>query len=42
MYLVGQDDFNCIVIGRNSVTIYQENNQKLELKSSLLEVLITL
>jgi len=40
IYLVGQDGFNCIVVGRNSIIICQENNRRLEVESSLLEVMI--
>jgi hypothetical protein len=37
LFLVEQNDFNCIAIGRNSIIICHENNQRLELKSPLLE-----
>ncbi|CAF1555514.1 unnamed protein product, partial [Rotaria sordida] len=35
--LVGQDEFSCIVIGRNSIGIYKENEQILEIDSPLLQ-----
>ncbi|CAF4244661.1 unnamed protein product, partial [Rotaria sordida] len=33
----GQDEFSCIVIGRNSIGIYKENEQILEIDSPLLQ-----
>ncbi|CAF3432385.1 unnamed protein product [Rotaria sp. Silwood1] len=33
----GQNEFSCIVIGRNSIGIYKENEQRLEIESPLLE-----
>jgi len=37
--LVGQDTFSCIVIGRNAVALYKENDRPLEIESSLLDVI---
>lgn len=37
-FLVGQDQASCLIIGRNSVLICQENQERIELKSSLLNV----
>ena len=37
--LVGQDTFSCIVIGRNTVALYKENDRPLEIESSLLDVI---
>ncbi len=36
-FLVGENDFNCLVIGRNSVLICQEKNRKFELETSLFQ-----
>ena len=38
-FLVGQDAFSCIVIGRNTVALYKENDRPLEIESSLLDVI---
>ena len=39
-FLVGHDTFSCIVIGRNTVALYKENDRPLEMESSLLDVII--
>lgn len=37
---MGQDDYSCMVIGRNSITVCKENDQRLEVESPLLQVTI--
>jgi hypothetical protein len=39
LFLVGQDTFSCIVIGRNTVALYKENDRPLEIESALLDVI---
>lgn len=34
---IGQDSFSCIVIGRNTVALYKENDRPLEIESSLID-----
>ncbi len=40
IFVVGEAEFTCIVIGRNSIEICKENNKRLEIKSPLLQVMI--
>lgn len=37
--LVGHDTFTCLIIGRNTVSLYKENDRPLEIESSLLDVI---